>query len=85
MAKDQMRKSFKNIVLLKHASMSFDVALVLLVCLMFVMTACEHYKPMDFPPQNGEQPKPGLLSGSKGHFELPLGLGDATALFVNNF
>lgn len=36
-------------------------------------TACEHYQPMDFPPQNGERPKPGLFSGKSGAFEIPLG------------
>ncbi|MGI4851068.1 MAG: hypothetical protein ACRYGR_03935 [Janthinobacterium lividum] len=46
--------------------------LLLFIGLSIIATGCEHYKPMDFPPQNGERPKPGLFSGQSGAFEIPL-------------
>ena len=46
--------------------------LLLFTGLSMIATSCEHYKPMDFPPQNGERSKPGLFSGQSGAFEIPL-------------
>lgn len=47
------------------------VPLFLLLALFpLTLTGCDHYKPMDFPKQGGDQESPGLFSGKKGKFEI---------------